>query len=228
MTRRWETLSVMLMVVCGGVAPVSVRGADEAVSLVTRQLADGGLFGWQFYCEEQDVTCGDVWQLRDDVLICRGTPKGYVYTTRKYEDFVLRLEWRWPADKQPGNGGVLVRMTGPHKIWPRSLEAQINAGQAGDFWGLDGFSLQGPAGRSEQLEHEQFGKLYHVTKLANLEKPAGEWNEYEIVARGPVVTLKINGQVVNEATRCDAVAGPICLTAEGDEIHFRRVELIAP
>jgi hypothetical protein len=40
-----------------------------------------------------------------------------------------------------------------------------------------------------------------------------------------VVTLEINGQEVNRATGCDVVPGKICLTAEGDEIHFRNVRL---
>ena len=40
------------------------------------------------------------------------------------------------------------------------------------------------------------------------------------------MTLKINGQVVNKATRCEVTSGPICLTAEGNEIHFRRIELV--
>ena len=120
-----------------------------------------------------------------------------------------------------------MRKTGPDKIWPKSLEAQINAGQAGDFWGLDGYRLTGPAERSKGLTHPQFGKLANVAKAAAMEKPAGQWNRYEIVARGGVVTLAINGREVNRATGCDVVPGSICLTAEGDEYDFRNVEIIA-
>jgi hypothetical protein len=227
MTTRFGTGRVVLMAVLICVGSIAVADAEEAVQLVTRQLADGSLPGWGFFSEDPAVACGDVWQLDQQVLICRGTPKGYLYTDKAYGDFVLRLQWRWPADQAPGNGGVLVRTTGANKIWPRSLEAQINASQAGDFWGLDGFALAGPADRSEQIEHAQFGRLYHVRKMADLERPAGEWNQYEITAQGPVVTLKINGQPVNEATRCDQAPGRICLTAEGHAIHFRQVELIA-
>ena len=39
------------------------------------------------------------------------------------------------------------------------------------------------------------------------------------------MTLRINGELVNETTRCDVVAGKICLTAEGNEIHFRNVRI---
>jgi hypothetical protein len=159
------------------------------------------------------------------VLTCQGTPKGYLYTAKDYRNFTLTLEWRWLPDKKPGNGGVLIRMTGDHKIWPQSLEAQLNAGQAGDFWGLNGYKLTGPAARLESSEHKQFGKLVHVQKRADLEKPAGEWNRYEILARDGKVTLRINGKEANEATDCDLVAGRICLTAEGDPIQFRNIQL---
>jgi hypothetical protein len=200
---------------------------EKAVSLVDRQSATGGLEDWSFFSEDDDARWSEVWKLDGDVLVCAGSPKGYIYTQKDYQDFILRLQWRWPPGKPAGRGGVLIRMTGQHQIWPKSLEAQINATQAGDFWGLNGFKLQGPPDRMETLSHGEFGELIHVTRTKDAEKPAGQWNQYEIIAQGATVTLKINGQVVNRATRCDTVAGKICLTAEGDEIHFRRIELVA-
>ena len=122
---------------------------------------------------------------------------------------------------------MLVRTTGEHKIWPRSLEAQINAGDAGDFWGLDGYELSGPAERMRSMDHQQFGKLTNVKKVKALEKPPGQWNSYEIIAQGDTVTLVINGEQVNKATGCDLDSGKICLTSEGSEIHFRNVVVTA-
>lgn len=121
----------------------------------------------------------------------------------------------------------MIRMTGEHKIWPRSLEAQINAGQAGDFWGLDGYGLSGPAERMKSLESPQFGKLTNVKKTSDVEKPVGQWNTYEIIAEGDTVTLIINGQQVNKAAGCDLDSGRICLTSEGSEIQFRNITLTA-
>jgi hypothetical protein len=203
----------------------SAQGEDKKLDLLTKQDATGQLSGWEFYAEKDGTKIGDVWTLRDGVLTCKGTPKGYLYTSREYKNFVLTLEWRWVPDKKPGSGGVLIRMTGAHKIWPKSLEAQINAGQAGDFWGLDGYVLEGPAERSKAVDHAEFGKLINVQKLKEVEKPGGEWNQYEITVQDGTVTLKINGQPVNQATHCDVVAGKICLTAEGDAIQFRNVRL---
>ena len=195
------------------------------LDLLARPLESARPHAWKHFSQDPEAKLSDVWQLRDGVLVCRGTPKGYLFLDHDFADFILRLEWRWPEGRKPGNGGVLVRIGGPDKIWPRSLEAQINAGQAGDFWGLDGFTLDGPAERMKTLDHPQFGRLTNLKRAADLEKPAGQWNQYEIIARGPTVTLRINGQEVNRTTHCDVRAGRICLTAEGDEIHFRNVRL---
>jgi hypothetical protein len=151
---------------------------------------------------------------------------GYLYTNKAYGDFVLRLQWRRPAGNAPGKGGVLIRMTGAHRIWPKSLEAQLNWPGAGDFWGLAGYALNGPAERLQSVEHEKFGKLTNLKKTADHEKPPGEWNSYEIIALGETVTLMINGKVVNRATGCDPAPGRICLTPEGNEIHFRNVVIL--
>ncbi|MHC4694611.1 MAG: 3-keto-disaccharide hydrolase [Planctomycetota bacterium] len=180
---------------------------------------------WSLYSSDQEAKMQDVWRTENDIIVCSGLPLGYLYSNDQYDDFVLKLEWRWPADKEPGKGGVLIRMTGEHKIWPKSLEAQLNAGDAGDFWGLDGYELSGPAERTSSMDHEKFGRLTNVKKARALEKSAGQWNTYEIIAYGDMVTLIINGIEANKATGCAANRGNICLTSEGSEIHFRNVEL---
>ena len=181
---------------------------------------------WSYYSSDPDSQRQQVWTEEDGVLVCSGSPLGYLYSNVEFDDFVLTLEWRWPADKEPGKGGVLVRMTGEHKIWPKSLEAQINAGDAGDFWGLDGYTLVGAADRTRSIDHESFGKLTNVKKTQAVEKPPGQWNTYKIVAEGDTVTLTINGTEVNRATGCAPRRGKVCLTSEGTEIHFRAVKIV--
>ena len=180
---------------------------------------------WMAFSEDDDTKLEDVWEITPESIICKGTPHGYLRTNEDFTDFSLTLQWRWPEGK-PGKGGVLFRMTGKDKIWPKSLEAQINAGDAGDFWGLDGYRLDGPKDRLKSLEHEQFGVLTNLKKTDSVERKAGDWNQYEIVARGGTVTLKINGRVVNKTTDCDVLPGKICLTSEGSEIHFRNVRIV--
>ena len=204
---------------------IAAEASSQACQLIPAGGQAGSLDGWKSFHQDNAKTA-DVWSLDDQgVLHCKGNPLGYLYTEKDYDNFVLELEWRWPAGKEPGKGGVLIRTTGTDKIWPKSLEAQINAGDAGDFWGLDGYVLDGPADRKKTLESAQFGKLTNVKKSAAVEKPAGQWNHYKIVADGPVVTLEINGQVVNRATNCETAPGRILLTSEGSAIEFRNVQL---
>ena len=206
---------------------LAAESSAGACQLIPADHKAGSLEGWKSYHQDGAKTA-DVWSLdAQGVLHCQGQPLGYLFTEKNYDNFVLELDWRWPPGKEPGKGGVLIRTTGEDKIWPKSLEAQINAGDAGDFWGLDGYQLDGPADRKTSLEHPQFGKLTNVKKSAAVEKPAGQWNHYKIVADGPVVTLEINGQTVNRATNCETAPGKIVLTAEGSPIEYRHVQLRA-
>ncbi len=221
---------VSFFVICSVARAASDEEQQTPLKLLTQmfkqQEPTGELPGWKWFCEDPEVKVGDVWKLDQGVLTCKGKPNGYLYTEKNYDNFVLRLQWRWPPGKGPGKGGVLLRMTGPNKIWPKSLEAQINVGDAGDFWGLAGYKLSGPAERSNSLDHPQFGRLTNVKKAVAAEKRPGQWNDYEITADGDTVTLKINGKVVNRATGCETTPGKILLTSEGDAIQFRNVQLI--
>lgn len=201
----------------------SERGYRARSSLMSDNLED-----WECYFADPQAQMRDVWRVEDGILICTGKPLGYLYTKNDYGDFVLKLQWRWPPEKNAGKGGVLIRTTGEHRIWPKSLEAQLNAGDAGDFWGLAGYEPSGPAERTRSFDHEEFGKLTNVKKTKALEKPPGQWNTYEIIAEGDTVTLIINGEQVNRATGCALESGRICLTSEGSEIHFRNVVVTAP
>ena len=216
---RYVTQLFLLTGICFCVIGCTKQEGYQASS----SLISGSLEAWERYFADPKAKLQDVWYIEDGVLICSGKPLGYLYTKRDYGDFVLKLEWRWPPRKKPGNGGVLIRMTGEHRIWPMSLEAQLNAGNAGDFWGLAGYRLSGPAERMRSSDHKEFGKLTNLKKTKAIENPPGEWNTYEIIAKGATVTLIINGEEVNRATGCDLNPGRICLTSEGSEIHFRNV-----
>jgi hypothetical protein len=174
------------------------------------------LAGWTPFLPEGKPD--QTWHVADAVLICTGQPAGYLKTERDYEDFILRLEWRFsPITKQAGNSGVLLRMTGPDQVWPRSVEAQLQSGNAGDFWNIGEVPMKTDPARLN-------GRNTRKTHAA--ERPIGEWNEYEIIVAGPRITLFVNGEKLNEAWDVQEIAGKIGLQSEGAEIHFRDVRLI--
>ena len=207
-----------------GAAALAAAIAVPALAADEVRLFNGKDFsGWTFFLDKSgpnadgSMKLEDVWKVDGGKIHCSGVPNGYLRTTADYKDFVLTLEWRW-VDK-PGNSGVLLRVTGPEKIWPKTIEAQLLSGDAGDFWLMDGATLDTDPSRKDPKAAN------HRIKMKAAEKPAGEWNVYEITMDGGWVLLKINGVVVNEGTGADEVAGKIALQSEGAPIEFRNIRL---
>ena len=179
--------------------------------------------GWTYHLSDPNVKMEEVWSIdpSEGILICKGRPAGYIRTVDDFTNYVLKLEWRFnPVTKQAGNSGVLLRVVGPDKVWPRSVEAQLQSGAAGDFWLIDGARLDTPQERVDPRAAR------HRLRSHTNEKPIGEWNEYEITCDGPKITLKVNGEVLNEGMNAEEVPGKIALQSEGSEIHFRNIRLI--
>ena len=191
------------------------------------QLFNGkDLNGWSAYSVDPQVKKADVWSVRDGVIVCKGEPMGYLSTEKSFTNFKLSVEWRWPAGVKPTNSGVFLRVNGQPRALPRCFECQLKHGDAGTFIGFHGIKLDGDAARlTKKTGTEKGGDILILKKLSDNEKPAGEWNRYEIEIKGGNVKLCVNGKVVNEATGCEVIAGPIALQSEGGEVHFRNVVL---
>ena len=185
----------------------------------TTKLHDGKSFkGWQFYLEDKAVDPADVWSIRGDVVHCTGTPNGYMQTTGWYSDYMLHLEWRWTG--QAGNSGVLLHTTGPDKVWPKSVECQLQSGDAGDFWLIDGPGLKANGNFAGGIQ----GKSVNVKKKhPSNEKPAGQWNTYDIYCQGDTIKCYVNGLLQNEGTDLTDTSGRIALQSEGVSVQFRNI-----
>ena len=122
---------------------------------------------------------------------------------------------------------MLLRIQGDAQgFLAQCVEAQLKHGSAGDIWAFYGAKVEGDEDRFKKIEnHADLGNFAGVGKIKDAEKKPGEWNTYEITFQGDKLKLVVNGETVNEASGCDAVAGPIGLQSEGGEIHFRRIEL---
>jgi len=216
-SRRFIFLGLVLAVTSTvGAQDPSKRTESSEVRLFNGKNLDG----WTHVLSDDSVKPDQVWSVEDGVLICKGKPAGYLRTKDDFENYVLTLEWRWKPSTKGGNSGVLVHTSTPDQIgvWPKSLEVQLAANNAGDFWVIgETITIDNPEGRIKGRRH--------LNLTDDSEEPVGEWNQIEITCKGNDVIVKVNGELVNEAKDCSVSKGAICLQSEGAEVHFQNVLL---
>ncbi len=216
---------ITLVAVCAALtatASFAIQSPKPRLGKEVRLFNGKDFAGWTHYLSNPGVAMSDVWSVdkAEKAIVCKGNPAGYIRTVKDYSDFVLKLDWRFsPITKRAGNSGVLLRIVGEDKIWPRCIEAQLMSGAAGDFWLIDEAQLTTPPERIDRDTPR------HRLRTKTNEKPVGEWNTYEITCNGGSVTLKVNGETLNEGSDADIASGKIGLQSEGSEIHFRNVRL---
>ncbi len=174
--------------------------------------------GWTFDIIDPEVQPDALWRVENGILICKGRPPGVMRSLKDYENYELVIEWRWPVGKKPGNSGVLVHAGKPRErfIWPKSIEVQLRADDAGDFWMI---------GESVTVADKQAEDRRFIKSGDSAEKPIGEWNTMKIRCEKDTITVHVNGTLMNHGTALTATNGAICLQSESGEIHFRKVEL---
>jgi len=222
-------------IACGIVAAValglaSVGSHAEAQKDEWTKLFNGrDLTGWKVFVDPRakDADPKSIWTVKDGVIVCTGKPAGYIITEKDYDNYVLRVQWRWgPSVKEPKgpNSGVFVHVVGEDKIWPKGIEAQLASTRAGDFWLVGDFKLKVDAARQDPKVSRHYFRA-KANENDEIEKPLGEWNQYEITCKGDTIKLVVNGHEVNSGTEAELSRGKILLQSEGTEIHFRNVEL---
>jgi len=159
--------------------------------------------------------CKDTFGVSGGVITNSGRPAGYIRTETDYTNYALHLQLR---HIKGGNSGVLLRMVGADKVWPKSIEAQGQSGSMGDIWNIDKVSMKvaedRTRGRHTRKRHE------------SNERPIGEWNDYEMLLDGGDLEIKVNNLLQNTATEVDEAGGKICLQAEGSPKEFRNIVLV--
>lgn len=177
------------------------------------------LDGWTIFVDESIISPEDFFYVNDGMIECIGVPMGYLRTIKEYSDYLLHIEWRYPEN--PTNSGVFLHTSGPDKIWPQHFQGQLKYEDAGDFI-VQG---EGQTATLEGIVYESSDTLRPVVPKLNPtnEKPAPEWNSYDITCIGSTIELRVNGLLQNTATDCSLTKGGIGLQAEGSKIQFRNL-----
>ncbi|MCF7668933.1 MAG: DUF1080 domain-containing protein [Verrucomicrobia bacterium] len=177
-----------------------------------RRLFNGeNLDGWTYSSD----ALKDIWHVSDGVLVNEGRPSGYIRTKKDYESFLFHTQVRHISN---GNGGVLLRMTGEDKVWPRSIEAQGMRNNIGDIWNIGEFPMTVDP---ERTSGRRTAKMHQSN-----EKPLGEWNDYEIELAGEDLAIRVNRLLQNKASDCWVTPGKICLQSEGAKMEYRNIVVI--
>lgn len=174
------------------------------------------------FIADASVNVDDVWQVKDGVIHCTGKPNGFIRTKSDYANYHLHLEWRWA--EEPTNSGVLLHATGPDKVWPKCIEAQLKVGNAGDFVLIGGPGIA-KYGQLIQDTSKQFVSI--KKRRPSTEQPPGLWNVYDIYCKKDKIVLYVNGMLQNEGAQATETSGKICLQSEGSPIEFRNI-YVAP
>jgi len=166
------------------------------------------------------------YEVKDGVISFIKGKGGNIYTEKEYADFIFRFEFKL----EPGsNNGVAVRAPAKGDPAYSGMEIQI----------LD----DGHEKYKNIQPWQVHGSVYGISpaKRGAL-KPAGEWNEEEIVANGRHIRVTVNGQVINDVDLDKAApegktidgknhpgmmnkSGHLGFAGHGDNVQFRNLRI---
>ena len=177
------------------------------------------LKGWTIFVADQKISPESYFYVKNGVIETVGVPVGYLRTKKEYSNYKLHIEWCYP--EKPTNSGILLHVNGPDKIWVTHYQSQLKHENAGDFI-VHGVGEKATIRDSVYTSTETDKPVVPKLHPSN-EKPAGEWNSFDITCQGNTVEIKVNGLLQNIATDCSLTKGGIGLQAEGSKIQFKNI-----
>ena len=168
-------------------------------------LVDGGtgLNNWN--------PIGDAnWRVEDGAIVADKGKGGYLVSKQTYKDFEIRAEF-WAATDT--NSGIFIRCADATKV-DAALCYEVN------IWDIRPEPKYGT------------GAIVDVAAVVPMPKAAGRWNTYEITAKGPQLTVVLNGQKTVDVQNGKFAEGPFALqyapganNIPGGPIKWRKVQV---
>ncbi len=192
---------------------------EKKIELFNGQNLDN----WNIVVDSEDGEPKDLFYVEDGVMNTLGDPFGYIRTKESYSSYKLHLEWRWT--NEPSNSGVLLNVQGKEMIFPQCVECQLMDGRAGDIVLMGkgtGITIRDSTYTVTSEEHRYLA----ISKFEeSSEKPAGEWNSYDITSKDGDLEIIVNGVLQNIGTGMTLTDGNIALQSEGAPLQFRNIYL---
>ena len=146
------------------------------------------------------------WDMKDGALVADkldGKDLSYLVSKNSYKDFEIRAEF-WVDDA--ANSGIFIRCDQSDKIDSKiCYEVNIFDKRPDPTYGT--------------------GAIVDVAKVDPMPKAAGKWNTYEITAKGPHLTVVLNGQKTADVDDSKHLSGPFALQYGSVVVKFRKVQI---
>jgi len=170
---------------------------------------------------------GDGYGVKDGMIYCAPGGGGNLMTEKQYTDFVVRFEFRMPPEGSNNGLGIRAPLEGDAAYQGMELQIIDEAAALSGKWGT--------------LKDGQYhGSIYNVVPAKKgAMKPAGQWNQQEVTAKGRQITVVLNGQTILDANLDDVkdpeilakhpglqrTSGHIGFLGHNDYIEFRNIRL---
>ena len=195
MKRNFASVMGMLVVALAVNGCAHYSPAQEWITLI-----DGaaGMENW-------NITGGGNWRAENgSIQVDKSTTKGasVLVSKKSFKNFELYAEF-WASEDT--NSGIYIRAMNPAAVSTSTgaYEAQI--------WD-----------KNPKPEYST-GSLVNVAAVKPIYKAGGRWNTYEIFAKGPEITVKLNGVVTVSAQDGRFPEGRIGLQFNAGPVKFRKL-----
>ena len=207
-----DSMKTLLLSTLVGLAPMVSAAEKDWVKMYNGR----DLSGWQ--------TSGNWLPQKDGSLLIQPRPgeKGwqrygaYLWSKKKYKDFVLHVEYKYPPG---GNSGIFFRVGDLGNPVQTGIEAQI----------LDSTKKKGKVG-----PHDHGGIIRTVGASKNMSKSPGEWNKMIVTCKGHHLHVELNGEKIVDIQldktpmKDRPLEGYIGLQDHGEpnNLYFRNIKLM--
>ena len=124
----------------------------------------------------------DAWMEQTNYTVKDGVvsgKKGSLFSKKAYSDFHLKFEFRL---QEGSNNGLAIRTP----MGKRAIELQIIDNSAEKY--------------KDIKDYQRHGSLYnYVPAKTGFQKPVEKWNQQEVICKGSMITVILNGTVIMEA-----------------------------
>ena len=187
--------------------------------------------GWTYAKNPKgdDIKVGKGYQIRadDGVIYSTNEDGGRLMSVKEYSDFELRFDFKLTPS---ANNGIGIRCSADGNPAYRGMEIQI----------LDDKGPKYHAPNKEIRPEQYHGSIYDVVAAKQgFQKPVGEWNSEQIIAKGHHITVILNGTTIVDANLDDVKddhvlakhpglhypTGHVALLGHGSAVEFRNFRI---